>query len=357
MSKVVFNKDELHRIGDEWRRFFKGELDKPMVSMGSTFSHFDDPKFRLAKPQIPMYPPEVSAEEIVDIADAGLGCRAFVGDSYPSFCLNFGPGSLAAYLGARQEATDSVWFFPTAERLADIPEQVDEECYWHRRLHDVLDAAKVKWASTAVQVRGSDLGNNLDVLAPLRDSNALAFDLVDEPGLVKQKLRAITKAWKQCYQNEHDKISSFADYTVGGMCALSKGRSACLQSDYGYMISPAMFEEFVMPDIVELADYLDDPCYHLDGIPQLQHLPFILGVEKIRAVEFVQGAGQKPSCEWTHVYRQIQDAGKQCLCFISARGALDLKRAMGGTLRGFALFIAEYMPTDDARELYRKLVS
>ena len=357
MSRILFHKDELLRIGDEWKRFYKWELDKPMVFFGTVFSHFDEPKLKLRQGCFPMYPPEMSAEEIIEIEDACMGCRAHVGDTYPCMSLNFGPGSLSAYFGSRLEVTDSLWFFPTAERLADIPDEMNAEYWWYRRVHEILDAATAKWASTPVQICGSDMGNNLDVLAELRGNAALAMDLVDDPGLVHQKLRAITKAWMRCYQEEYEKIASVTGYSTAALGALSEKKTARLQSDFGYMISPAMFEEFVMPDILELSDYLDDPCYHLDGIPQLQHLPFILGVPKIRAIEFVMGAGQKPAAEWTHVFRQIHAAGKQCLCWIRAQEALDLKRAMGGTLRGFGLYVGDFMSVEDARELYRQLIS
>ena len=356
MSKIIFNRDELRRIGDEWKRFFQGELDKPMIFMGTVFSHFDEPKLKQRK-GFPMYPPEISAEEIIDIEDACLGCRAFVGDTYPCMSLNFGPGSLSSYFGARHEVTDSVWFFPTAERLEDIPEKIDTGHWWYQRILDLLDAAGAKWASTPVQVGGSDMGNNLDVLAELRGNSELALDLVDEPELVKQKLRAITAAWRDCYQREYEKIAPITGYSTAALGALSERKTARLQSDFGYMISPAMFEEFVIPDILALCDFLDDPCYHLDGIPQLQHLPFILNIPKIRAIEFVHGAGQKPPCEWTHVYKQIHNAGKQCLLFVNSKDALDLKRAMGGTLRGFGLYVGDFMTVDEARDVYRQLVS
>jgi len=356
MSKIIFNRDEFLRIGDEWKRFFKWQLDKPMVYMGTVFSHFDEPKLK-QRQGFPMYPREMGAEEIIDIEDACIGCRAFVGDTYPCMSLNFGPGSLSSYFGARQEVTDSVWFFPTAERLEDIPEQMETGHWWYRRLHDILDAATAKWASTPVQIGDSDKGNNLDILSELRDASALAFDLIDNPELVKQKLRAITTAWRQCYQGEYEKIAPVTGYSTAALGALSEKKTARLQSDYGYMISPAMFEEFVMPDIQALSDFLDDPCYHLDGIPQLQHLPFILNTPKIRAIEFVHGAGQKPPCEWTHVYKQIHNAGKQCLLWVRAQEAFDLKRAMGGTLRGFGLYVGDFMTADEARDMYRQLIS
>ena len=357
MSKVEFPSDEIHRISDEWELFFKGELNKPMIYFGSIYNHFDDPLLKKRKNTLIEYPADMSAEEIIEIEDVFLGCKAYIGDTYPCFALNCGPGSLSAYLGARMEIKDSIWFFPTAENLEDIPERIHTECLCYRRIHEVLTAAKEAWSSVPVQIITSDMGNNLDVLSALRDPAMLGMDILDQPELLKQKLAAVTAAWIQSYHAEYEKISAFSDYTAGALGVLSKGKTARLQSDFAYMISPDMYEEFVLPDIKTLAEYLDDPCYHLDGIPQLNHLTRLLRVEKIRAVEFVAGAGKKPACEWTDVFKRLHSAGKQCLQFISVKDALDLKEAMGGSLRGFGLFIGEYMPREEAENLYRNLIS
>jgi len=361
MDKIKYSNDELRRVQDEWKRFLQGELSKPMIFFETVFDksyRFDNPI--LEKRRIFFsYPPEVSADEIIEIEDAYLKCLAFPGDSYPCISLDFGPGSLSAYMGARVDVRDSVWFFPTAKRLADIPEYIDTECCLYKRVHDILRAATQKWADTPVQIQTSDMGNNLDILAALRGTENLLLDLFDEPELVKQKLKKITSAWKLSYQAEYEKIAALSGgYTAGALGVLAEGKTFRLQSDFAYMISPEMYEEFVLPDIMELADYLDEPCYHLDGEPQLCHLSFLLQIKKIRAIEFVPGTGNKPPKEWTEVYRQIHNAGKQCLSYIiSVKEALELKEAMGGSLRGFGLYIGEYMPFDEAEELYKKLIS
>jgi len=354
MSKVYYPKDELCRIADEWETFFQGNLNKPMVYFGSVFCRLDESTFKKRQSSFSRYPPEINAEEIIAIEDAFLGCRAFPGDSYPCTSISLDPSNLSVYMGARIEIDEAVWFFPTADRLEDIPDQMDIECYWYRRVQDLFNAAQTIWADGQVQIEPS-IGENLDVLAQLRGTESLLLDIGDVPEQVKEKLKKITAEWQRLYQAEHDKVSVMTKYSTGALGVLSKGKTYRLQSDFGYMISPKTYEEFVLPDIRTLSAYLDDPCYHLDGIPQLVHLPFVLQTEKIRAIEFVQGVGNKPPKEWTAVYNKILDAGKQCLAFISAREALELKEAMGGSLRGFGLYIAEYMSIEDAEALYRKL--
>ena len=355
MNDSIFPVDKLRKISDDWDLFWQGKLDRPMVYFGSVFEDLDNPIIEKRKISIPEYPAEMSAEEIIDIEDAYLCAQSYVGDTYPCFQLYCGPGNMSAYLGARLEVDESIWFFPTASELADVPNAIDKDCHWYKRLHDVLRAAKDKWTSTSVQVMTSDLGQNFDVLAELRGSAEVCMDMMDDPELVKEKLCVIFDGWKSCYQEEHDVISSFTDYSAGPLGPLSKTKTARIQSDFSIMISNEMYDEFVFPSVLETCEFLGDPYYHLDGVPQLQYLDQLLKIDKLRGIEFVSGAGEAPPKEWTHIYKKILDAGKQHLIYISVEDALALKKEMG-TLKGFALYIGERLSTDRAEAVYRQLI-
>ncbi len=45
-----------------------------------------------------------------------------------------------------------------------------------------------------------------------------------------------------------------------------------LQCDFAYMISPQMFERFVLPDLTACCEALEHGFYHLDGKGQIRHL-------------------------------------------------------------------------------------
>ena len=356
MSFPGFPNERLEELGEAWDLFYRGELGRPMLHFGWIQGEGGGRRSGRRKMQLVAYPPEVGADEIIDIEDEHLRGMGYVGDSFPYFSLDFGPGSLSAYLGARVEVRGSVWFMHTAERLADIPESIDRGCFVYRRAREVLDAAVSRWAGGPVLIQPSNLSFNLDVLSQLRTPERLLTDLVDDPDTVKAKLRAITEAWMEAFGEEHGKVSSVKRHFVSSNGTLARGSTCYIQSDFGYMVSPEMFSEFAMPDIAAIADFLDHPCYHLDGIPQLRHLPQILAIDKVRVIEFVQGAGSKPPMHWTDVYRAIHRAGKQCMIFIGPKDALDLKEAMGGTLRGFSLFIVGAGSRDEAEGLYRTLI-
>ena len=64
-----------------------------------------------------------------------------------------------------------------------------------------------------------------------------------------------------------------------------------LQSDFAFMISPPIFERFVLPD-------LEITCNHLDGENQILHLDMLLAIENLSSIQWIPGNGAPPPEEW-----------------------------------------------------------
>ena len=78
------------------------------------------------------------------------------------------------------------------------------------------------------------------------------------------------------------------------------------------MISPVMYEEFVLPFITEQVDKMAYSMYHLDGPEAIPPLDLILSMKKLSAIQWVPGAGKPPADDpqWYPMYNKIQKAGK-----------------------------------------------
>jgi len=124
-----------------------------------------------------------------------------------------------------------------------------------------------------------------------------------------------------------------------------------LQSDFAYMISPRMFERFVLPDLAACCEALDHGFYHLDGKGQIVHLDMLLSLERLRGIQWVPGDGQPPPEAWLPLLKRIVDAGKRCQLSVSPEGALTIVREIGG--RGFALAINGTMSQAEAHDFLR----
>ena len=119
-----------------------------------------------------------------------------------------------------------------------------------------------------------------------------------------------------------------------------------LQSDFAYMISPEMFERFVLPDLTACCEYLDHGFYHLDGKGQIPHLDLLLSIERLWGIQWIPGDGQPPPDQWLSLLKRIRDGGKLCQVFVSPEGARHIVKNLGG--RGFLLVVLN--PGPDFRD-------
>jgi hypothetical protein len=76
------------------------------------------------------------------------------------------------------------------------------------------------------------------------------------------------------------------------------------------MISPKMFNEFFLEELVEECRHLEASVYHLDGPDALCHLDSLLAVKELNAIQWIYGAGHGRPTDWIDLYQRCQQAGK-----------------------------------------------
>jgi hypothetical protein len=91
-----------------------------------------------------------------------------------------------------------------------------------------------------------------------------------------------------------------------------------------------MAEELIDSTILTEMASLERSIFHLDGPDALQHLPWLLSLPQLNAVQWVFGAGNGPAARWLDVYRRCLDAGKSVQVMAeSPQDAIDVARALG----------------------------
>jgi len=123
-----------------------------------------------------------------------------------------------------------------------------------------------------------------------------------------------------------------------------------LQSDFSYMLSPRMFQRFVLPDLVTLCDHLDYGFYHLDGKGEIAHLEQLLAIRRLRGIQWQPGDGQPLADGWLPLLKRIRDGGKLCQIYVDCAGALTVQRELGG--RGFLMHIVRESLTPGEAEAF-----
>ena len=309
---IDFDLGRWERVKQTWRRWWAGELDRPLIACAIQGR---DPG--RAEPKLPYHPftayyaPSVPAEAVVDRWDYELSKLHFVGDAFPSIWPNFGPGVMAAFMGARSTCgAGTVWFAPEAEReIADIRFTYDPENPCLRRVKDICRAAMDRWAGL-VQVGMTDLGGNLDVLSTFRPGERLPLDLIDGPEHVKRLTWEAHDLWHRYYAEINSVLQPANPGYSAWDGAYSQTPYYMLQCDFCYMIGPKMFEEFVRPELAATCRRLDNCLYHLDGPGQVPHLDSLLAIEELGGIQWVPGWGTPNCFHWLDLYERILRAGK-----------------------------------------------
>jgi 5-methyltetrahydrofolate--homocysteine methyltransferase len=283
------------------------------------------------------------AEAIVDCYEPLLGASRYYADAFPTLWINFGPGIGSGFLGAEVhsvvEPSETVWFTPPGDvpvPLDKIDGRHDPNNPWYRRVRAVTSAFAERYGGD-LQVSMSDLGGNMDILAAFRTTQQLLVDVIEQPEAVERALNSITAAWLRYYDEIDALIRPPCRGTSCWTPIWSTGTCYMLQSDFSYMISPKMFERFVVPDLTACCDHLDHAFYHLDGKGEIPHLDHLLSIERLRGIQWISGDGQPSPDQWLGLLKRIRDGGKLCQVFVRPEGALHIVRHLGG--KGFLLVI------------------
>ena len=333
-NRQTWNDFDWARAEANWNAWWAGQLDRPLIWI----TRKDRTTPLPTAPQfVPQLPDELSIDEIIARYEAHLDATIHYADAVPKWFVNYGAGITAAFLGAKVEADDhTVWFHPSEHKpIGEIHPTFDEANVWWQRVRDVTAAAVARWATRAA-VSYTDLGGNLDILASLRTSEGLLMDTMDAPDELDRCVRDVTATWLDCYDRLDAIIAPGRAGRTPWAPIWSPRRTYMLQCDFAYMVSPAMFERFVVPDLVACCERMEDGFYHLDGKGQIAHLPHLCRMERLRGIQWIPGDGQPEAAHWTDVLSAIRQADKLCQVFASPEGALKIIDEHDGG-RGFVL--------------------
>jgi len=353
---INFSPGRWENIKKNYTLWWEGKLDRPVIPV--LLSGRDAGR---AMPQVPLLSQlncndlSVSASDIIDRIDYELSTYEYLGDSFPYFNMDaFGPGVTAAFLGAELDnSTGRVWFH--AKEILPVSElhfEYDDNNVWLNRVREICEEAVKRWQGQ-VLLGMPDLGGVLDILSTFRSADNLLIDLYDEPDEVKRLVWEIYELWHRFY-NEISKVLQKASPGFSDWSQLySEVPSYVIQSDFSYMISPSMFDEFTKPELEATCSRLPRTIYHLDGIGQLGHLDSLLEIDKLNAVQWVPGDGKPDQSGWPEVYRKIHAAGKNIQLF-HGFNCIDAVIEQIGTGNGIHHMIMR-MPFEKKVEMDRKL--
>ena len=210
-------------------------------------------------------------------------------DAVQSEFVNFGPGVHAALLGAPYRLTErSVWF-----DLEPPIKDWNQGCVFHTDPNHPLYRAIVEHTKALCAdskgryaVTYTDIGGQVDVLFSLRGEDLL-MDLIEAPEAVLAAQEQLDREFLSFFDTLTGLIRPTGCGFSNWIPLVSDVPWYPLQCDLSVMISPAMFERFVLPSLAKVAHVIGRAVYHLDGPGEIQHLDMLLSLPEVHAIQWV----------------------------------------------------------------------
>ncbi len=251
-----------------------------------------------------------------------LNSSAYLAEGVPMFFTNFGPGCLSACIGGSYELSQRTVWLDRNPIIDDFENPPDIKFDENSEMWQNIVRLQSKFIpDPEVNFSIPDLGGIMDIVASLRTTEALLYDLYDYPDEVKAFSSKVTDIWLKVFDMQVETMRKAGQLFNNWMCIPSSKPWYPIQCDFAYMISPAQFEEFVLPDLVRQVEHMPRSIYHLDGVGEIPHVDMLLDIPGLTGIQWTAGAGNDPlrSERWFPLYKKIQDKKKNLVLL----GAID----------------------------------
>ena len=322
---IHFTDKQWEKVRGNYRKWWKNQLHRPILPC---IFWKRDPQRATSKYPLLSYENvhdfSITPEQIIDRFDYELSCYEFYGDAFPLMSMTqFGPSVISAFLGAElHNSKDTVWFeVPKKIPISELNLEYDESNLWLNRVLSIYRAGMKRWRGDVVMGM-TDLSGVLDIIAPFVGTEELLFALYDEPEQVKRVIAQVQKLWLRFFREILDILQGSQGYSDWSSI-YHEEPSYMLQCDFSYMISPEMFQDFVVGELNDTASHMTNAFYHLDGIGELPHLDSLLSCKHIKGIQWVPGEGEPLQRDWSEVFSRISEAGKKIQAYYNLDFHLD----------------------------------
>lgn len=282
----------------------------------------------------------------------------FAGEALPVTYVNWGAMAMAAMFGSKAEfKKTSVWYPAVIENWNEWEWDFDPENSptWQTIMRIVRRF--VADAEGRYFVGSPELGNGADVLSLMRGMDNLALDLLMHPDAVKKGVDVISDTWVGLMETTHQMTVDVNDggNVVAWMGLWAPGRTDQIACDFSSIISPQMFEEFFIPEILKMGDWCEYGVYHLDGPDCMKNmLDILLEIDQIKTIQFTPGTGFAPTYteEYIPQYRKILASGKNLYLLAEAAEVENILQELPPE----GLFMRTYVDSEkEAAEMLRNV--
>ncbi|MFA5864860.1 MAG: hypothetical protein WC975_09245 [Phycisphaerae bacterium] len=268
---------------------------------------------------------QASAEEILDGFESVVRQTFYGGLSVPFFWPNLGPDVFSAFLGAdlkfsvdSQDTSWIDWSQPVLKDYSDLSVlAIRDSNPFYRKILNLTHQAAERGQGRYF-VGHTDIHAGFDALSVLRGGPQVAsIDLVENPSGVQAAMKKLHQAWRKVYDDTYALLTDHQKGTTNWMSIWAPGRMYPVQNDFSCLLSPGMYREFLLEELIAEIEHLDYSIYHLDGVEALQHLDLLLEIPRLNVIQWVSGArhANEGIARWIPLFQKIQAKKKSIVVY------------------------------------------
>lgn len=280
-----------------------------------------------AQPRVAAYRNEVPGKytepgTVMGNAEFQIERTFWGGEAFPAHRVYFGPMFSTAYFGAAPVFEEhTTWYEPCCRNVQELQAiRFDPDIRWWQAFKH-MTAYSLEYAQGRFLTEwNGEIMAVMDVIAGVLGVEPTLEAMIEQPEAVKT-VRDRMMAWsRQTFDEGFAMFKGKQEGDIDWMSLWAPGSVASSQCDMSAMISPAMFREFVVPELTDLYNHLDYGIYHLDGPDAIRHVEALLEIPKLDLIQWVAGTRMgEPEwanpLNWIDLYRRIQQGGKKVIIY------------------------------------------
>jgi hypothetical protein len=252
---------------------------------------------------------------IVRAALGSFESTLYCGEAYPGHLLMAG-WVVNAYGAAPRLDLDTIWCDPIKVDWDSPPTfDFDWTSHWFGRVQALHRAMVAAAGADRFAVGQGCFLPGSDLLAMVIGTEPALLAMAQRPDWARRAILKLAGNFVDVTRHFHELARGAGhEYwygNTGWMPFWAPERFAATQSDISCMLSPEMFEQFIVPELDLAGEAFGKLWYHLDGQSAQHHLPRLLSLPYVRVIQFTPMASTPPNGPaYLDLYRRIQQAGR-----------------------------------------------
>jgi hypothetical protein len=209
---------------------------------------------------------------------------------------------------------ETIWFDPISVDWDSPPKfPLDWESPWFKKISAIHESVLNAAGYDDFLVGNLEPMSATDMLAFVIGTEQVLLGMAEHPDWIRAAIAQLTANWVLLVKHFRKRAQQTHAFWYGNswMELWAPEPFVSTQADISCMISPDMFETFIIPELDRIGREFCNVWYHLDGQSAFQHLPRLLSLPYIKWIQFSPMPGTpRNGPAYLDLYRQIQAAGK-----------------------------------------------